>query len=181
MSMRQQIILTCFDVFGKVRRFFQHPRLEHAYVPGRCIGNAILLLKSIINDLIKNNKSAALLLLDYEKAFDSVDHEFTLKVLAAFGLPPRFLKWINMAFKSSKMQLLINGYLTNPFAMDGGGKQGDPLYPYIFIMVMVAVAALIEMDPEIEGITPSYHHSPIKTFQFADDSPYLINSVNDFI
>ncbi len=71
-----------------------------------------------------------------EKAFDSVDHRFTIKILKKFGLPESFITWVEMAFKDSEMQLNINGYYTKPFKMKGGGKQGDPLYPYIFILVM---------------------------------------------
>ena len=156
------------------------PHFQHAYVPGRCISDALLLTKSIINDLNVTKRDAAILSLDYEKAFDSVDHTFTCKVMEAFGIPGSFIKWVKMAFQSSQMQLTINGFLTDPFPMSGGGKQGDPLYPYIFIMVMAAVAAQIESDPLIEGITPSFHPKAIKTLQFADDSPYFINSTNDY-
>lgn len=69
------------------------------------------------------------LLLDMEKAYDSCDHEYIYSMLRAAGFPPNFMKWIKIAFSSSNMRLIINGYLNG---MAGGGKQGDPLFPYIF-------------------------------------------------
>jgi hypothetical protein len=128
------------------------PHFQHAYVPGRRISDAILLMKAIIHKTSRNGEGAAALFIDAEKAFDSVDHKFTEKIMRAFNLPDEFIKWVNMAFQSSQMQLKINGYLTDPFSMDGGGKQGDPLYPFIFIMAMTAMAAQIEMDDNIQGI-----------------------------
>ena len=79
------------------------------------------------------------------------------------------------------MQLMVNGYLTAHFPMLGGGKQGDPLYPYIFLMVMTAMAAQIELDDTINGLKHPNIDKPITTIQFADDSPFMIGSESDFI
>ena len=155
------------------------PHFQHAYVHGRKISDAILLMKAIIQKISKNNEGAAALFVDNEKAFDSVDHKFTERVMRAYKLPEKFITWVKMAFQSSQMQLKINGYLTDPFSMNGGGKQGDPLYPYIFIMVMAAMAAQIEMDDNIEGVKLSHCDTKIRTFQYADDCPYLLNAPGD--
>ena len=155
------------------------PHFQHAYVPKRRISDAILLMKAIVHKVNNDKKGAAALFMDAEKAFDSVDHSFTIKILEKVNLPNSFIKWIKMAFDSSQMQLNINGYLTDPFSMDGGGKQGDPLYPYIFIIVMGAAASLIETDDSIQGVKLTHSPTPIKTFQYADDCPYLIGDPND--
>ena len=156
------------------------PFYQHAFVPKRCISDAILLFKALIKHCANSNMHGAILSLDFEKAYDSVDHQFTLRVLKTFKIPDWFVKWVNMAFKSSSMQLIINGYLTNSFPMLGGGKQGDPLYPYIFLMVMTTMAAQIQLDPNITGIKhPNIEH-PISTIQFADDSPFMIGCESDF-
>ena len=157
------------------------PYYQYAYVPKRRISDGILLMKAIIHKINNSQEGAAALFMDAEKAFDSVDHKFTIEILKKLKLPDNFIKWISMAFDSSQMQLIINGYLTDPFSMDGGGKQGDPLYPYIFIIVMGALAALIETDVSIEGIKLKHSETSIKTFQYADDCPYLIGSPNDIL
>ena len=138
-------------------------------------------MKAIIHKINNNREGAAALFMDAEKAFDSVDHNFTIKILKKLKLPDTFINWITMAFDSSQMQLNINGYLTDPFSMDGGGKQGDPLYPYIFIIVMGTLAAQIETDESIQGIKLKHHETSIKTFQYADDCPYLIGSPGDIL
>ena len=150
------------------------PYFQHAFVPGRCISNAILLFKAILNNYRHSNASGAIFSIDFEKAYDSVDHKFTIKVLRAFKIPEEYIRWVKMAFKSSSMQILVNGYLTDAFPMLGGGKQGDPLYPYLFLLVMTAMAAPITLDPCIEGVKLPGVIKTVKTIQFADDSPFFI-------
>ena len=43
------------------------------------------------------------------------------------------------------------------FEAKGGGKQGDPLYPYIFLIVMLGLMALVETREDVEGITAEPH------------------------
>ena len=88
------------------------PYYQYAYVPKRRISDGILLMKAIIHKINNSQEGAAALFMDAEKAFDSVDHKFTIEILKKLKLPDNFIKWIFMAFDSSQMQLIINGYLT---------------------------------------------------------------------
>ena len=153
---------------------------QHAYVPGRQISEAILLTRLIAHRARCQGLRHAILFLDMAKAFDSVDHAFTYAMLRASGVPEEFIRWVKMALEGSVMRLIINGYLTEAFPMLGGGKQGDPLYPYLFIIVMNGFEALFLNDNLYQGIeVPGSGGARVKLSLFADDATTYVGGDGD--
>lgn len=70
---------------------------------------------------------------DIMKAFDTVHWEFVHTVLHVFGFPPLFVSWIRACLTTLVFFININGYKEGGFAGKRGLKQGDPLYPYLFV------------------------------------------------
>ena len=93
--------------------------------PGKEIGELILSYQALIDDCERSDSEAALAFLDFEKAFDSVDHEFTFTMLQAVGLPKEFIQWAKLAFTNTQACLIINGKRSPFFPLPGGGRQGD--------------------------------------------------------
>ena len=116
--------------------------------------------------------------LDFEKAFDSVSHEFIVAMLLATGLPPNFVQFIMMSFKETSAKIIVNGYLTKSFDLPGGGRQGDPLFPLIFCIVMMGLGVLLDEDPQYEGLEGPFGIS-FKQIQYMDDATMTIASAND--
>ena len=62
------------------------------------------------------------------KAFDSVDHEYLLIVLEAYGFGPQFISWVKLLEKNLKADIPVNGYRTEKIDIEQSVKQGDALY-----------------------------------------------------
>ncbi|GJZ46309.1 RNA-directed DNA polymerase, eukaryota [Tanacetum coccineum] len=95
---------------------------------------------------------------DFQKAFDSVRWDYLDDILGKFGFGSRWRGWIHGCLQYSKASVLINGSPTDEFLFHRGLRQGDPLSPFLFILVMeslhVAFQRVIErgmFNPVIIG------------------------------
>ncbi|GJW92885.1 RNA-directed DNA polymerase, eukaryota [Tanacetum coccineum] len=80
-------------------------------------------LSLVISDLISD-------------AYDSIRWDYLEDVLCSFGFSFKWRSWIRGCLTSSMASILVNGSPTFEFQFHRGLKQGDPLAPYLFILVM---------------------------------------------
>ncbi|GJV38840.1 RNA-directed DNA polymerase, eukaryota [Tanacetum coccineum] len=73
---------------------------------------------------------------DFAKAYDSIMWDFLEDVLKAFGFGSKWCSWIRGCLHSGMASVLLNGSPTFEFQFHCGLKQGDPLAPYLFILIM---------------------------------------------
>ena len=71
--------------------------------------------------------------LDLEKAYDHVDWSFLCVVLAKLGFGERWIMWCT---STASFSVLVNGSLHGFFLSSRGLMQGDPLSPYLFVIIM---------------------------------------------
>eukprot|EP00253_Pinus_taeda_P027819 PITA_27819 len=111
--------------------------------------------------------------LDLSKAFDKVNWNYLEAVLIAFGFDKKWNKWILALIKSSSFSILVNGSPSETFTPSRGIRQGDPLSPFLFVILMEGLCRLIHkanVDGNIRGLRP-LHSSPATTHQqFVDDT-----------
>ena len=74
--------------------------------------------------------------LDIEKAFDSLNWQFLLKVMMRMGFGPKWVRWIRWCISIARFSILINGVPKDFFPSLRGLRQGDTLSPYLFIKGM---------------------------------------------
>lgn len=70
-----------------------------------------------------------------KKTFGTMDWNFLLEVLKAFGFDLCFCQWIKVILHSAKLSFSVNGKSVGYFSCKRGVKQGDPLSPLLFCLV----------------------------------------------
>ena len=85
---------------------------------------------------LSRDPSRCALKVDFNKAYDSVNWDFLLLVLRLINFPLYFYSWIRAYLTSPMYSVKINGHLHGLFRGGQGLRQGDPLLPYLFVLVM---------------------------------------------
>lgn len=129
--------------------------------------------RSIVDCIGVTSKSINLLhKMDIRKAFDTLDWDFILHVLDAFGFIEKFCGWIHAILKSACLSSSVNGPLAGFIACSHGVRQGDPLSPLLFYLaeeVLSRGISKLVAEGKIRCFSgPSGFVMPSHTF-YADD------------
>ncbi|MCU7801439.1 MAG: reverse transcriptase family protein, partial [gamma proteobacterium symbiont of Lucinoma myriamae] len=146
---------------------------QTGFMAGRYIGENIRIIYDLFYYTEKENIPGLLLLIDFEKAFDSVSWVFINTVLDFFNFGPIFKQWINVLYKNIKSCVHINGHLSEWFFLQRGCRQGDPISPYIFLLCAEILAILIRTNKHIKGIKVGDKEFVIS--QYADDTSFILD------
>ncbi|GKA92962.1 putative RNA-directed DNA polymerase, eukaryota, reverse transcriptase zinc-binding domain protein [Tanacetum coccineum] len=145
---------------------------QTAFIANRQILDGPLILSEVIDWYKKIKKKMLLFKIDFEKAFDSVSWRYLDFMLCNLGFGITWRTWINSCLKSSRTFILVNGCSTTEFNVRRGLRQGDPLSPFLFIIIMegLHVAILDSVRTGlIRGIKVGYSDVNLNHLFFADD------------
>ena len=117
---------------------------QTAYVKNRFIGEGGRLISDILEVTDTLNLNGYMVTIDFEKAFDSLNHDFLMQVLIKFGFPDYFLDWIKILLKDQESSVVNNGTTTPYFKLERGARQGDPISAYLFIIALEVLFIIIK-------------------------------------
>ncbi|KAM0877047.1 hypothetical protein ACQ4PT_035764 [Festuca glaucescens] len=149
---------------------------QNAFIKKRAIHDNFIYVQSQAKMFRQSKTPAIMLKLDIEKAFDTVSWEFLLEILAARGFSQRFHDMIAALLSTATTRILVNGSLTDMIHHCRGLRQGDPLSPLLFDIVMDSLEKLIATTDR-HGSLQQIGRRPIphRLSMYADDVVLFIS------
>ena len=105
--------------------------------------------------------------IDAEKAFTTIQHPFMIKTLQKVGIEGNYRNIIKAIYDKPTAHIVLNGEKLKPFPLRSGTRQGCPLSPLLFNIVLEDLATAIREEKEIKGI--QIGKEEVKLSLFADD------------
>jgi len=125
---------------------------QTGYIKGRYIGENIRVIQDIIDFTSLKNIKGYMLLLDFEKAFDSVNIKFLKRALQAYNFGPRFQQWIEILYYNIESCVTNNGHMSSYFKLSRGIRQGCCISAMLFLVVVELLADYLKSRTDIKGI-----------------------------
>ncbi|GJW05389.1 RNA-directed DNA polymerase, eukaryota, reverse transcriptase zinc-binding domain protein [Tanacetum coccineum] len=152
---------------------------QSAFVPGRLIQDNLLITQELLKGYNrKSGPARCALKIDIAKAYDTVDWNFLEQIMKNFGFHDKFIGWVMTCVSSAAFSICLNGERHGYFKSGRGLRQGDPMSPYLFTLVMEVLTLMVQRRIERDNQF-KYHWGckEIKLAQlcFANDLLMLCN------
>ncbi|XP_058776799.1 uncharacterized protein LOC131651145 [Vicia villosa] len=145
---------------------------QSAFVPGRQLLDGVLVANEVVDFARKEGKNCLLFKVDFEKAYDKVNWSFLRYMLKRMGFGDKWTRWMELLIFNSKMSVLVNGSPSKEFSVHKSLRQGDPLSPFLFVLVAEGLTGIVKQSihiGELQNFILSDSYS-VDILQFADDT-----------
>nr|GEU55362.1 putative RNA-directed DNA polymerase, eukaryota, reverse transcriptase zinc-binding domain protein [Tanacetum cinerariifolium] len=161
---------------------------QSAFIKNRNILDGPLILSEMMAWHRKNKKQLMVFKVDFEKAFDSLKGDYLDLVMVKFGFGCKWRAWIKGCLRNARSSVLVNGSLSKEFEIFRGLRQGDPLSPFLFILAMEGLHAIVSKAANL-GIfkctSLGANNLCISHLMYADDAIFMgewsVNNVNNLL
>ena len=149
---------------------------QSAFLSNRGLLDSVLVVNEVVDDLKRRKKRGVIVKLDFEKAYDSVSWEFLFYMMGRLGFCEKWVQWIRACLESATVSVLVNGSPTKEFKPTRGLRQGDPMAPFLFLIVAQGLSGLVKQATRknlLSGIKIGDKNVEVDLLQFADDTLFL--------
>jgi hypothetical protein len=148
-------------------------RNQSAFIKGRLLVDGVLTINEVV-DLAKRAREKCMIFkVDFAKAYDSVNWNFLVYMLKRFGFAEKWIAWMKACVCAGNLSVLVNGSPTTEVNISRGLKQGDPLAPFLFLLVVEGLGLLMSRAVSLGFFKPfAIKNSGVSVshLQYADDT-----------
>ena len=150
---------------------------QKGFVAGRYIGEAIRSTYDIMQWANENHRVGLILLIDFEKAYDSVSFAYIEKCLNFFNFGESIISWVSLLLNNFVSVINLCGNISNRFDINRGCRQGDPIASFLFIICIEILAHKLRSDKDVKGFRIGNAWHTLETY--ADDCSIFLNPSDD--
>lgn len=108
---------------------------------------------------------AAILSIDFAKAYDRLDRNFLNKTMIHYGFNKSFIRLVKLLSEDNTAEIIVNAKITEPIKLERGFRQGCPLALYLYIIYINPF--LTRLNLHLKGL--NLKNIITKTSAFVDD------------
>ncbi|XP_058763491.1 uncharacterized protein LOC131636928 [Vicia villosa] len=145
---------------------------QSAFIPGKVIHDNIMLAQESVRGYNRKNLSPRCMIqVDIQKAYDTVDWDALQHIMIELGFPHLFVNWIMACVRNVSYRFSLNGSPTGILQAKRGLRQGDPISPLLFVLVMEYLHRVLQtlVHNPIFKFHPNCDKLRINILCFADD------------
>jgi hypothetical protein len=145
---------------------------QTTFIPGRNILEGVVVLHETLHEIWKKKKRGVIMKLDFEKEYDKVQWSFLFEVLERKEFPEKWIQWIKQVVSGGRVGINLNGEPGEFFGTHKGLRQGGPLSPLLFNLVVDALTSILRKGSQeglIKGLIPELVDGGLTHLQYADD------------
>lgn len=132
-----------------------------------------IILHETIHEMHRKKLNGVLFKIDFEKAYDKVKWSFLQQTLRMKGFSETWCNWIKTFVQGGNVGIKINDQMGPFFQTQKGLRQGDPLSPVLFNLVVDMLSILIaraKVNGQVSGVVPHLVEDGLSILQYADDT-----------
>ena len=107
---------------------------QYVFIKHRCIQDCLAWSLLFLHLCHQSKREIVILKLDFEKAFDKVEHNLMIRIMEQKRFPDKRIQWMHLIFNSGTSAVILNGVKGKTFHFKRGVRQGDPLSPLLFVL-----------------------------------------------
>lgn len=150
---------------------------QFAFLGGRGMLDSVLIANEAVHDAKMRKSPSLIFKVDFEKAYDSIRWRFLVYMMRRLNFCEKWVMWVVGCLESSFVSVLVNGSPTDEFKMEKGVRQGDPLAPFLFLIVAEGLNGILKQAVETNNFIPLKvgKDEPVELsiLQFADDALFI--------
>ncbi|GJX41196.1 RNA-directed DNA polymerase, eukaryota [Tanacetum coccineum] len=150
--------------------------VQSAFIKDRFILDGVLVINEVVEFIKKSRKRCLIFKVDFEKAYDCVNWEFLEDIMQQMGFGRKWCGWIRACLESATSSVLVNGSPTKEFALERGIRQGDPLSPFLFLIVAESLNVAMQEVVQgglFDGVKVGSDGIEVSHLQYADDTIFV--------
>ncbi|KAL3700193.1 hypothetical protein R1sor_018215 [Riccia sorocarpa] len=150
--------------------------VQNGFIQGRRITDNILMFKLGQEWSLKSKQPSMFIKLDFEKAFDRIDHQYIFDVMQEMGFDSRVLTLIRGFLQGATAKIHSMGWFSKEFPIERGVRQGCPLAPLLFSLVtqpLIQILIDFEKDGKLQGLKLQEGCTMLASM-FADDTGVIL-------